>query len=385
MIPYGKQIISQKDIDAVIEVLQSDFLTQGPKVPAFEAKVCALVGAKYSFATSNATAALHIACLALGVTEADTVWTSPNTFVASANCALYCNASVDFVDIDIDTGNMSVSALQRKLEEAESNNALPQVVIPVHFAGQSCDMKAIHALSKQYGFKIIEDASHAIGGRYQNKAIGNCQYSDICVFSFHPVKIVTTAEGGMALTNDEQLAQNLALFRSHGVTRESHLLRDNDQGPWFYEQLTLGFNYRMTELQAALGFSQLENLDDWISQRNELAKYYDSAFEKLEQVSTLSVASDCISAYHLYVILVPPQQRRAMFEYLRVKKIGVNVHYIPVYKQPYYQDLGFALDYCQQTEDYYASAITLPLHPSLTTEDQAFIVKTIKEGLCELA
>ena len=384
MIPYGKQIISQKDIDAVIEVLQSDFLTQGPKVPAFETKVSQLVGAKYAFATSNATAALHVACLSLGVNENDTVWTSPNTFVASANCALYCNAKVDFVDIDATTGNMSISALERKLEQAKANGSLPKVVIPVHFAGQSCDMKAIHALSQDYGFKIIEDASHAIGGQYLGQAIGNCRFSDICVFSFHPVKIVTTAEGGMALTNDEDLAQNLALYRSHGVTRDSQLLRDNDQGPWFYEQLALGFNYRMTELQAALGFSQLENLNDWIVQRNQLAATYDSAFAHVSEVTTLSVEKGNLSAYHLYVIQVPFHKRRPLFEHLRQNKIGVNVHYIPVYKQPYYQDMGFANDYCPQTEHYYAGAITLPLHPSLTNDEQNLIVKQIKEGLCKL-
>ena len=384
MIPYGKQIISQKDIDAVLEVLQSDFLTQGPKVPAFEQKVCSMVGANYAFATSNATAALHIACLALGVTENDRVWTSPNTFVASANCALYCNAAVDFVDIDTETGNMSTDALSEKLKQAEANDALPKVVIPVHFAGQSCDMKAIHQLSQQYGFKIIEDASHAIGGRYDGQLVGNCRYSDICVFSFHPVKIVPTAEGGMALTNDEAIAQNLALYRSHGVTRDSHLLRDKDQGPWFYEQLALGFNYRMTELQAALGLSQLENLSQWIESRNSLAKNYNQMFDCVEDVHPLRVDTNNTSAYHLYVIRVESSKRRALFEFLRENKIGVNVHYIPVYKQPFYQDLGFIDNYCPNTEAYYSGAITLPLHPSLSQDEQSFIVEKVKEGLCNL-
>ncbi|MDY6841894.1 MAG: UDP-4-amino-4,6-dideoxy-N-acetyl-beta-L-altrosamine transaminase, partial [Pseudomonadota bacterium] len=347
MIPYGKQDISQADIDAVLDVLKSDFLTQGPKVPAFEQKVARHVGARHALAVNSATSALHIACLALGLGEGDWLWTSPITFVASANCGLYCGAKVDFVDIDPKTYNLCPDKLAEKLAQAEQEGCLPKVLVAVHLCGQPCDMEAIHKLSRQYGFCIIEDASHAIGGKYQGEFIGNGRYSDITVFSFHPVKIVTTAEGGMALTNSDALASRMNLLRSHGVTRDQNLMTHEPDGPWYYQQVDLGFNYRMTELQAALGISQMDRLDAFVARRHELAQRYDQLLADLP-VTMPWQHPDSYSGLHLYVIRLQPdsisKSHRQVFESLRAQGIGVNLHYIPVHTQPYYQAMGFAAD-----------------------------------------
>ena len=378
MIPYGKQIISQQDIDSVVEVLNSDFITQGPKVKQFEQQVADYCGAQFSFAVNSATSALHIACLALGVGEGDLVWTSPNSFVASSNCALYCGADVNFVDICKETGNLCVDELETKLNNAKT---LPKVVIPVHFAGQSCDMARIHKLSQQYGFKIIEDASHAVGAKYQGKPVGNCAYSDICVFSFHPVKIVTTAEGGLALTNDNELAQRLELFRSHGVTREPELMTVEQPEPWYYQQVELGYNYRMTELQGALGLSQMAQLDAFVETRNNLASTYRQAFDRLG-IDYLKVEDERYSSYHLFVIRVPADKRTALFKHLRQQEIGVNVHYIPIHTQPYYQALGFKPGQFPKAERYYSECISIPLFPALSAKDQQWIIDTLEAYLC---
>ncbi|KZN47168.1 UDP-4-amino-4,6-dideoxy-N-acetyl-beta-L-altrosamine transaminase [Pseudoalteromonas luteoviolacea] len=387
MIPYGKQAISQSDIDAVIEVLNSPWLTQGPKVPEFESSVSRYCHAYYATAVNSATSALHIACLALNVGHNDIVWTSPNSFVASANCALYCGAKIDFVDIDSNTGNMCVHALESKLITARENNALPKVVIPVHFAGQPCDMDALHKLSIEYNFKIIEDASHAIGGQYKSDPIGNCQYSDICIFSFHPVKIVTSAEGGMALTNCKELDEKLKLYRSHGITAAPELLEQDSDGPWYYEQQALGFNYRMTDIHAALGMSQLDQLNQFVNKRNELASYYDALFTKYDEINPLTQSDDVYSAYHLYVVRVAnssPQLHRQIVTKLRAKNIFCHVHYIPIYLQPYYRQQGFEQGHCPNAEAYYHSAVTLPLFPELTQQEQDYIVATLVETLTEL-
>ncbi|KJY92882.1 UDP-4-amino-4,6-dideoxy-N-acetyl-beta-L-altrosamine transaminase [Pseudoalteromonas piscicida] len=379
MIPYGKQSIDQADIDAVIEVLQSDWLTQGPKVPEFEQKLCQYTGADRAVAVNSATSALHIACLALEVGKGDIVWTSPNSFVASSNCALYCGASVDFVDIEISTGNMSIQALSNKLALAKQQNQLPKVVIPVHFAGQSCDMKAIHQLAAQYGFKVIEDASHAIGGSYHDKKVGCCEYSDICVFSFHPVKIITSAEGGAALTNDSTLANTMARLRSHGITGNPDEFNEPSHGVWYYQQQDLGFNYRMTDLHASLGIAQLTKVDTFVKQRNNLANTYDTLFADSIGITPLARSESSISAYHLYVIRLEsctPDQHNFMVSALRNKGVFAHVHYIPIYLQPYYQNLGFKAGYCAEAESYYYSAITLPLYPTLTLTQQEYIVST---------
>lgn len=384
MIPYGRQTISEADIQAVADVLRSDFLTQGPAVPGFEHSVAAYCGAQYALAVNSATSALHIACLALGVGKGDSVWTSPITFVASANCALYCGAGVDFVDIDPHTYNMSVACLGDKLAQAEKNGCLPKVVIPVHLCGQSCDMEAIHRLSKQYGFKIIEDASHAIGGKYHGEPVGNCRYSDITVFSFHPVKIITTGEGGMALTNDAGLANSMQLLRSHGITREIDQMTHEPDGPWYYQQIDLGFNYRMTDLQAALGLSQMQRLDEFVAMRHALAKRYDDMFGDLPVMIPFQY-SDCYSALHLYIIRLKNEQtgktHRDVFEALRAAGIGVNLHYIPVYLQPYYQKLGFKPGHCPEAERYYAEAISLPLFPALTAAEQDQVVNALRRAV----
>lgn len=380
MIPYGRQDISQKDIDAVVDVLRSDFLTQGPVVPRFERLVADYCRASHAIAVNSATSALHIACLALDVGPGDRVWTSPITFVASANCALYCGASIDFVDIDPLSANMSIAALEAKLAEAEHQGTLPKVVIPVHMAGQSCDMAAIGALGKRYGFRIIEDASHAVGGRYRGEPVGNCQHSDITVFSFHPVKIITTAEGGMALTNDASLAQRMVNLRSHGVTRDPEQLTGPQHGPWYYEQLELGFNYRLTELHAALGMSQLQRLDDFVSRRHAIADRYDMALAKLPLVP-LSRHPDAYSSFHLYIIRLCLTELRtshvAVFEQLRATGIGVNLHYMPVYLQPYFRRMGFAQGLCPEAERYYGEAISLPIFPALSEADQDRIVSAL--------
>jgi len=381
MIPYGKQQINQADIDAVVDVLKSDFLTQGPQVPLFEQALAKQCHAKYAVAVSNATSALHIANLALGVGQGDIVWTSPITFVATANSALYCGAKIDFVDIDIDSGNMSVEALIAKLSQAKIDNCLPKVVIPVHLAGQSCDMAAISLLAEEYGFKIIEDASHAVGGKYKNKPVGCCLYSDITIFSFHPVKIITTAEGGMALTNNTELADKLRLLRSHGITSDENKMTEESHGPWYYQQVDLGFNYRMTELQAALGLSQLDNLADFVERRNQLAKRYDQAFIDTN-VQVLTPDIDTLSAYHLYIVLLPNADRikhRQIITKLRAEKIFAHVHYIPVHLQPYYQNLGFEQGQFTQAEGYYSRAISLPLFPLLKEDEQDYVIKTFTD------
>ncbi len=388
MIPYGRQDISQEDIDAVIEVLQSDFLTQGPKVPAFEQTIAAHVGVKHALAVNSATSALHIACLALGLSEGDWLWTTPITFVASANCGLYCGAQVDFVDIDPKTYNLCPKALEAKLVEAKRNGKLPKVLVPVHFSGQPCDMQAIHALSKQYGFKIIEDASHAIGGKYQNEFIGNCRYSDITVFSFHPVKIITTAEGGMALTNDDALAEKMNLYRSHGVTRDTNLMMHKPDGPWYYQQVELGYNYRMTELQAALGISQMQRLDTFVTQRHDLAKRYDELLADLPLTLPWQ-HPDGYSGLHLYVVRLRLDQinktHLQVFEALREASIGVNLHYIPVHMQPYYQNMGFSKGDFPQAEQYYEEAISLPMFSSMTHEQQGDVIAILKKILLDCA
>lgn len=382
MIPYGRQDINEDDIQSVVDVLRSDYLTQGPVVPAFEQAVASYCGADHAVAVNSATSALHVACLSLGVGPGDYVWTSPITFVASANCALYCGAQIDFVDIDPRTYNMSPEALARKLVEAEHDGRLPKVVIPVHLCGQSCDMQAIHDLSRRYGFRIIEDASHAIGGKYKNEPVGNCYYSDITVFSFHPVKIITTAEGGMALTNDAKLADRMALLRSHGITRDPAQMTHESDGPWYYQQIELGYNYRMTELQAALGLSQMQRLDDFVARRHAIAKRYD------EQLADIPVATpwhhpDSYSGLHLYVVRLQLDRikinHRQVFEALRDQGLGVNLHYIPVHTQPYYQRMGYQVGGFPEAERYYAEAISLPMYPGLSDDEQSRVVRILME------
>lgn len=380
MIPYGKQQISQQDIDQVIEVLSSDFLTQGPKVPQFEEKFAKKCDANFACATNSATSALHLACLALNVQKGDLVWTSPISFVASANCALYCDADIDFVDIDSANGTMCIKALEHKLLQAQHNNRLPKVVIPVHLAGQSCAMKKIHELAKIYQFKIIEDACHAVGASYQEASVGSCQYSDICVFSFHPVKIITTAEGGLATTNCANLHQKMRLLRSHGITREESEMDQISHGPWYYQQTSLGFNYRLTELSAALGISQLDNLENFIEKRNTLASRYDKLLAPLPCTS-LQQSAQMINAYHLYIIKVDPAIRSTVFKFMRKRDIGVNVHYIPIHLQPYYQSLGFKAGDFPQAELFYRQIITLPLYPALTEQQQDSVIDSLSVSL----
>lgn len=380
MIPYGRQSLDDTDIDAVVLALKSDWLTQGPAVPAFESAMAKRCGATHAVAVCNATAALHIACLALDVGPGDRVWTSPNTFLASANCARYCGATVDFVDIDPLTLNMSVEALAQKLAQAKASNQLPKVIIPVHFSGQPCDMDAIGALARQYGCRVIEDAAHAVGAIYQNGPTGNCAYSDITIFSFHPVKIITTGEGGMALTNKPELAQRMARLRSHGIVREPGELMNESHGPWYYEQTELGYNFRMTDLQAALGSSQLLRLDDFLTARNRLAARYDECLSDLPVILPKRLPHR-LSAWHLYPIQVAPARRRTIFEKMRAADIGVQVHYIPVHLQPYYSDLGFRPGDFPNAEAYYHGAFSLPLYPSLTEGEQDRVVSVLKEAL----
>lgn len=384
MIPYGRQDISQQDIDAVVNVLKSDFLTQGPQVPAFEQSVTNACDADYAVAVNSATSALHITCLALGLGQGDWLWTTPNTFVASANCGLYCGAQVDFVDIDPRTYNLCAVELEKKLVAAEQTGKLPKVVIPVHFSGQPCDMQAIHALSQKYGFKVIEDASHAIGGKYQGEPIGNCRYSDITVFSFHPVKIVTTAEGGVAVTNNAELAEKLNLLRSHGITRDEHLMTKPMDGPWYYQQIELGYNYRMTDMQAALGVSQMQRLDEYVAKRHELAERYNELLKDLPIILPWQ-SEDSYSGLHLYVIRLQldkiSKTHLEVFNGMRESGILVNLHYIPVHLQPYYQELGFEAGQFPEAEQYYKEAISLPMFPIMTDEQQNQVVSTLKELL----
>jgi UDP-4-amino-4,6-dideoxy-N-acetyl-beta-L-altrosamine transaminase len=387
MIPYGRQDINQIDIDAVVAVLRSEFLTQGPAVPAFERAVADYCGAQHAVAVNSATSALHIACLALGVGKGDSVWTTPITFVASANCALYCGATVDFVDIDPRTYNLSVDRLAEKLALAEKTGKLPKVVIPVHLCGQPCDMAGIHALSQQYGFKIIEDASHAIGGKYKDEPIGNGRYSDITVFSFHPVKIITAGEGGMAVTNDATLAKHMRLLRSHGISSTAADMQPRPpQEIWNYQQIDLGFNYRMTDLQAALGLSQMQRLNEFVTQRHAIAKRYDQLLSALP-VLTPWQQVDSYSGYHLYVIRLKLEEinktQRQVYDAFFAAGIGVNVHYIPVYRQPYYEQMGFNVGNCPQAEQYYSEVISIPMYPGLTSDQQDFVVQTLRMALAE--
>lgn len=384
MIPYGRQDITQSDIDAVVEVLQSDYLTQGPCVPVFERKLAGLVGAKHALAVNSATSALHIACLALDLGLGDWLWTTPITFVASANCGLYCGAKIDFVDIDPRTYNLCPAALERKLIDAEKSGALPKVLVAVHLSGQSCEMERIHLLSQKYGFKIIEDASHAIGGKYKGELIGCCRYSDITVFSFHPVKIITTAEGGMAVTNSNDLSTKMDLFRSHGITRNPKDMTRQPDGPWYYQQVELGFNYRMTELQAALGASQLERLDAYVARRHELAERYDEQLVGLP-VTTPWQHPDSYSGLHLYVVRLKLEQLKkthlSVFEELREQGVGVNLHYIPIHTQPYYAKMGFRNGDFPEAEKYYAEAISLPMYQTLRDDQQDQVVLALQKVL----
>ena len=384
MIPYGRQDITQSDIDAVVAVLKSDFLTQGPAVPGFENAVASWCGTKHAVAVNSATSALHIACLSLGLGPGDSLWTSPITFVASANCGLYCGASVDFVDIDSRTYNLCPRALERKLIEAESSGKLPKIVVPVHLCGQPCDMAAIHELSVRFGFKIIEDASHAIGGTYRGKPVGSCQFSDIAVFSFHPVKIITTGEGGMALTNDDDLAARMALLRSHGITRDASRMTHEPDGPWYYQQTVLGFNYRMTDLQAALGLSQMGRLGEVVGSRRAIAGRYDRELDGLPVVTPWQHPDGC-SARHLYVIRLKldrlSKSHRQVFEALRACGIGVNLHYIPVNSQPYFQSRGLGRQDCPEADRYYAEAISIPMYSHLKDEDQTLVIQSLRRVL----
>ncbi len=384
MIPYGRQQINQDDIDAVVEILRSDFLTQGPKVPEFEQKVADYCDTKHAVAVNSATSALHLACLALGAGKGDWVWTSPITFVASANCALYCGAKVDFVDIDPRTFNLCPEKLEKKLKAARQSGNLPKVLIPVHLCGQPCDMRTIHDLAQEYGFSIIEDASHAIGGRYQDQAIGNCRYSDITIFSFHPVKIITTCEGGMALTNDSRLAERMTLLRSHGITRDPARMTHESDGPWYYQQIDLGFNYRMTDIQAGLGLSQMQRLDGFVQRRTELARRYDALLAVLPVIPPWQ-HHEGSSAWHLYVIRLQLEKmsksHRQVFEFMRSEGIGVNLHYIPVHTQPFYTKLGFEPGMFPESEKYYREAISLPLFPAMSEEELIKIVNCLQKAI----
>lgn len=385
MIPYGRQDIQDTDIDSVLEVLKSDFLTQGPVVPRFEASIAEKCGANFSVALNSATAALHVALLSLGVGSEDTVWTSPNTFVSSANAALYCGAKVDFVDIDRETYNMSVSHLSEKLSVAQKVGQVPKVVIAVHLSGQSCDMKAIFDLAQKYGFKIVEDASHALGGSYLGQPVGSCAFSDITVFSFHPVKIITTGEGGMAVTNQSDLAQKMALYRSHGITRDDSLMTQTAHGPWHYEQIALGYNYRMTDIQAALGLSQIQRLSEYIEARHAIAGRYNKQLSGLPL--TLPKQPDfSYSAYHLYIVRLHLQEIKPLthldvFNAMRNHGIKVNLHYIPVHTQPYYKNLGFEWGDFPNAEEYYRTAISLPIFPKLKEKEQKLVCKVLNKVL----
>ena len=379
IIPYGRQNISKKDIDEVVKVLKSDYLTQGPVTVKFEKAIANYTKSNFGISASSATAALHISCLALGLKKNDIVWTSPITFVASANCAIYCGANVDFIDIDHKTYNISVKALTKKLEIAKAQNKLPKIIIPVHLSGQSCDMLEIYKLSKKYNFKIIEDASHGIGGKYKDEPIGNCKYSDITVFSFHPVKIITTGEGGMCTTNDPKIANRLCLFRSHGITRHENEMTKKSDGPWYYQQIELGFNYRMTDINAALGLSQLDRLDEFISKRHAIALKYDIAFADKPLITPYQ-HQDNYSSYHLYIIRIKnfsDLNKLNLFTTLREAGILVNLHYIPVYQQPFYEEIGYNNEDYPESEKYYEEALSLPIHTLLKDDEQDFVIESV--------
>lgn len=384
MIPYGRQDISKEDIESVLKVLKSDLITQGPVTPKFEEAVNNFCGSKFSFAYNSATSALHAACYSLGVKKGDYVWTSANTFVASANCALYCGAKVDFVDIDSKTYNISIQSLEDKLILAKKEGKLPKVLIPVHFSGQSCDMKKIHNLSKIYKFKVIEDASHAIGGKYLSKNIGKCEFSDIAIFSFHPVKIITTGEGGLATTNDKNLADKLNLFRTHGITKRREKFSTETEGPWFYEQQLLGFNYRMTDIHAALGLSQIKRLKSMIKKRHEIAEIYNKKLSNLPIQLPLQ-NPETFSSYHLYVIRLDLEKikltQEQVYSYLRKNDILVNLHYMPVYYHPYFKSLGFKRGYCPRAEKYYSETLSIPMYSSLLKKDQDKVIKILNKLL----
>ena len=384
MIYYGRQDINEADIQAVESVLRSDFLTQGPAIERFERRVADYCGAKYAVAVCNATAALHIACLAAGLGKGDVLWTTPITFVASANCALYCGGDIDFVDIDAKTYNMSADLLEKKLRTAKAEGKLPKMVIPVHLAGQSCDMRRIRALADEYGFAITEDASHAVGADYLDTKVGSCVFSDMTVFSFHPVKIVTTGEGGMVLTNDTALYEKLRLYRSHGITRDPKYMTHESDGPWYYQQIALGFNYRMTDMQAALGCSQMDRLDEFVARRRALAARYDTLLQGLPVV-TPYVMTEAHPSWHIYIIRINHEQigktKQQVFEEMKKRGIALNLHYIPVHRQPYYEKLGFYRGDFLQSEKYYEEAFTLPLFYELTDEQQNYIVESLRNVL----
>jgi UDP-4-amino-4,6-dideoxy-N-acetyl-beta-L-altrosamine transaminase len=384
MIPYGRQSITQEDIEAVVEVLRSNFLTQGPAVPRFEHAVAARVGARHAVAVNSGTSALHIACLAMELGPGDRLWTVPNTFVASANCGLYCGAEVDFVDIDPRTWNLSVPRLRDKLAQEKKSNRLPKVLVSVHFAGQPTEQEQIWELAREYGFRVLEDASHAIGASRNGEPVGSCRWSDITTFSFHPVKIITTGEGGMALTNDDYLAGRMGMLRSHGITREADRFLQQPKGSWYYEQQMLGFNYRMTDLQAALGLSQLARLDEYVEHRNALARGYNLALKSLP-LRLPTVQAENRSAFHLYVVRMEPlaadKCHRILFEKLREQGIGVNLHYMPVHLQPYYVNMGFCAGQFPESEAHGEEAITLPLFPELSEYEQRWVVQLLEELL----
>ena len=385
-IPYGKQNIDQSDVDAVVKVLKSDFLTQGPAIGLFEKSISDYCDVQYAIASNSATSSLHIACLALGLKSGDYLWTSPNSFVASANCGLYCNANIDFVDINLETLNICSVKLEEKLIKAKKQNKLPKIVIPVHFGGQSCNMEKIYQLSLEYGFKIIEDASHAIGGTYKNHKIGCCEFSDICIFSFHPVKVITSGEGGIATTNNGQLEEKMMLLRSHGITRDVNKMINFDSkkcGAWYYEQQELGLNYRMTDIHAALGLSQMQRLDTFVQKRNEIATVYKEKLNK--NIKIQKIKDNCNSSYHLFVILAENEQkRRILFDKMRANNIGVNVHYMPIYLQPYYQkNFEFKTGYCPNAEEYYSKAISIPMYYGLKEEELEFVVDIINNNFYE--
>lgn len=384
MIYYGRQDINETDIRAVEEVLRSDFLTQGPAIERFEGKVAEYCGARYAVAVTNATSALHIACLAAGIGKGDLVWTTPITFTASANCARYCGADVDFVDIDADTYNMSLDALEEKLQRAKKQGRLPKLVIPVHLAGQSCDMKRMKALSEAYGFRLLEDASHAIGADYVDGKVGNCAFSDMAVFSFHPVKIITTGEGGMVLTNDKMLYEKLNLYRSHGITRDAAKMSHESDGPWYYQQITLGYNYRMTDIQAALGASQMERIDAFVARRRSLVARYNTALQDFP-VKTPYVMEGADPSWHLYIVRINfanvTKTKQEIFAEMAQKGVALNLHYIPVHTQPYYEALGHRPEECPNAMDYYREALTLPLYPGLTDDEQDQVIEALREVL----